>query len=118
LTRNHARPLGDVLDEAELLDAPGGESLRLRFQGRFEGRMVTWLATLRALDNQRHTATANTTTTNYIEVGADGPDGVPIMAGLQVELIDLPTVRKAMIMIRRYKGLRRGRYEYGGGSGI
>jgi hypothetical protein len=33
--------------------------------------------------------------------------------GLHVERIDPPTVRKAMIMIRRYKRLRRGRHEYG-----
>lgn len=41
----------DLLDEAELLDPPGGATLRLRFSGQFEGQSVTWLATLRALAN-------------------------------------------------------------------
>lgn len=119
MTRNHLQSRGDLLEEAELFDAPGGESLRLRFQGRFEGRVVTWLATLHAIGNPCNTAYPGTSTTpSYIEVGADGPNGIPITAGLQVARIDLPTVRKAMIMIRGYKRLRRGRYEYGGGSGI
>ncbi len=109
MTRKRSEAPGDLLEEADLLDAPGGKSLRLRFQGRFEGRMVTWLATLRALDDPCDTATPN-----YIEVGVNGPDGIPITVGLDVDRVDLPTVRKAMIMIRRYKRLRRGRHEYGG----
>jgi hypothetical protein len=95
----------DALKDVELLDAPGGTSLRLRFQGPFEGRTVTWLATLHAL--------AGRGGGNYLEIGEDLPGGSPIAVGLQVPRIDLPTVRKAVIMIRRYKRLRRGRHDYG-----
>lgn len=98
----------DVLEDVELLDAPGGTSLRLRFQGPFEGRVVTWLATLHAL--------AGRGGGNHIEIGDDLPGGIPIAIGLQVKRIDLPTARKAVIMIRRYKRLRRGRHEYGGAA--
>lgn len=118
LMRDRVQSSEDVLAEAELLDTPGGQSLRLRFQGRFEDRMVTWLATLHALDNRHDPATPAATAPAYIEVGTDGPDGIPVTAGLQVERIDLPTVRKAIIMIRRYKALRRGRYEYGARNGV
>jgi hypothetical protein len=100
----------DVLRDVELLDAPGGTSLRLRFQGPFEGRTVIWLATLRALAGRGGGG-------NYIEIGDDLPDGIPIAVGLQVPRIDLPTVRKAVIMIRRYKRLRRGRHDYGAAGG-
>lgn len=102
----------DILSEAELLDEPGGKTLRLRFEGRFEGRQVTWLATLLALAESQPTDPTGQPVTNYIEIG-EGRDTVPITVGLQVERIDPPTVRKAMIMIRRYKRLRRGRHEYG-----
>ena len=102
----------DILSEAELLDAPGGKTLRLRFEGPFEGRQVTWLATLQALLESPSTDLARQPAANYIEIGAAGPDSVPITVGLQVERIDPPTVRKAMIMIRRYRRLRRGRHEY------
>jgi hypothetical protein len=101
----------DILAEAELLGVPGGERLRLRFRGPFEGRTVTWDATLVALRRPGHPAGGN-----FIEIGADGPAGVAITVGLQVERIDPPTVRKTMIMIRRYKRLRRGRHDYGGPS--
>jgi len=103
----------DILSEADLLDEPGGKTLRLRFEGPFEGRQVTWLATLHALGESQPTDLARQPAANYIEIGAAGPDAVPITVGLPVERIDPPTVRKAMIMIRRYKRLRRGRHEYG-----
>lgn len=103
----------DLLSEAELLDAPDGRTLRLRFEGRLEGRPVTWLATLHALAQSQSADATRQGAANYIEIGEAGCDTVPITVGLQVERIDLPTVRKAMIMIRRYKRLRPGRHEYG-----
>jgi hypothetical protein len=103
----------DILSEAELLDEPGGKILRLRFEGRFQGRQVTWLATLLALAEFQPTDPTRQPAPNYIEIGEAGRDAVPITVGLQVERIDPPTVRKAMIMIRRYKRLRHGRHEYG-----
>jgi hypothetical protein len=103
----------DVLEEAELLDAPGGNALRLRFPGPFEGRTVTWDATFVALGDPEMRAGSGTSAGNFIEIGADGPNGVAIRVGLQVARIDAPTIRKTMIMIRRYRRLRRGRHDYG-----
>lgn len=105
----------DVLYEAELLDVPGGPALRLRFQGTFEGRSVTWLATLHALAAPAPDSdgTIAPLPASFIEIGDEGPEGVPIAVGLPVAAIDEPTIRKAMIMIRRYRRLRRGRHEYG-----
>lgn len=109
----------DLLDEAELLDPPGGATLRLRFSGQFEGQPVTWLATLRALANpepeqkQEQGETPAAPPGSYIDIGADQVDGIPITVGLPVAAIDEPTIRKAIIMIRRYRRLRRGRHDYG-----
>lgn len=111
----------DLLDEAQVLDTPGGPRLRLRFSGPFEGRTVRWDASLLALCAPEFAQKALVgAEANFIEIGPDGPEGVPITVGLQVERIDAPTARKAMIMIRRYRRLRRGRIEYrsGGAPGI
>jgi hypothetical protein len=94
----------DFFDTVQLLGEAGLQSLRLRFQGSFEARLVTWDATLQALD----TAGA----CNFIEVGEDGPGGTRLTIGLRVASIDEATVRKAVIMIRQYKRLRRGRHEW------
>jgi hypothetical protein len=104
-------PAGSVLDEAELMDPPDGEVLRLRFMGHFEGHQVTWNATLRALGTSRGTDQADARV-NFIEVGKDTPDGITLTVGLAVEGIDLATVRNTIIMIRRYKRLRRGRHAW------
>lgn len=101
---------GDIVSEAVLMDTIGGSRLRLRFQGPFEGNTVTWDATFIAL-------TANQETPpypgNFIDIGETGAEGIRLTVGLSVPCIDLPTVRKAMMMIRQYKRLRRGRHEYG-----
>lgn len=95
----------DIFSEATLLDPPGKRQLKLRFTGPFEGELVTWDATLIALapGNQR----------NFIEVGEAGAQGIALTVGLNVSSIDVPTIRKTMMMIRQYKRLQRGRHEYG-----
>ena len=105
----------DVIAETELLDAPGGSTLRLRFPGPFEGRTVTWDATFLALAAPEGHTEAATSVGNFIEIGEDGANGTPIRVGLQVARIDVPTIRKTIIMIRRYKRLCRGRHDYGAG---
>lgn len=103
----------DILDEAQLEDSPGGASLRLRFRGPFEGHTVTWIATLHALAATAAEGRGPASGSSFIEVGDERAGGIPITVGLPVAAIDLPTIRKAIIMIRRYRRLRRGRHEYG-----
>jgi hypothetical protein len=110
--RCNPSPAGNVLDDAELVDPPDGEVLRLRFKGPFEGRQVTWNATLRALGASRCGADQADACANFIDVGKDTPDGILLTVGLAVERTDLATVRNAIIMIRRYKRLRRGRHAW------
>lgn len=100
----------DVANEAALLDPVGGVSLRLRFVGPFEGQTVTWNATFKALcANRGHEESQP----NYIDIGETTAEGITLTVGLNVSQIDLPTMRKTMMMIRQYKRLRRGRHEYG-----
>lgn len=103
----------DLLNEVELLDPPGGDKLRCRFHGPFEGRAVQWAATLYTpsgwaveygVDEPRH---------NIIEVAGEGEGEILLAICLQVSHIDRPTVRKAVMMTRQYRRLRRGRHVYG-----
>lgn len=103
----------DKHDALELIDTPGGQTLRLRFAGPFEGGVTRWDATLYTPDAWATARGEGKTERNIIEIGAAGVDGIRLNICLQVKSIDLPTVRKAVIMIRRYKRLQRGRHEYG-----
>jgi len=91
-------------DEITLLTEPGGQQVRLRFTGPFEGRTVTWDATFRAA--QQHQP-------NAIEIAPEGADGVPLTVTLALPCFDLPAIRKTVIMIRQYKRLHYGRHEFG-----
>ena len=104
----------DIADQAELQDPPGGDTLRLRFSGPFEGREVRWEAELLTLAawQKRHPEEA-TERKNLIEIEVKDAQRPHITVALDVAQIDLPTVRKAMLMVRQYKRLRRGRHSFG-----
>lgn len=101
------------LNDLELLDTPGGKMLRLRYPGPFEGRVVHWDATLFTPIAWKAVRGEDRTPRNIIEIGPEGACGIELNICLQVECIDLPTIRKAVVMIRQYKRLQRGRHEYG-----
>ena len=111
-SRNTA-PSRDLLDEVELLDEPGDDKLRLHFNGPFEGKEVRWHATLftpagwaREFDEARPQQ-------NIIEIDEGSEGKFLLKVCLRVERIDRPTLRKAVMMIRQYKRLARGRHVYG-----
>lgn len=90
----------------------GPDCAEVCFPGTFEGAPVHWharIVTLRALARDRPGAARRP----YLQVG-DVTDGrARIEVGLNVEHLDPPTILKAVIMVRQYKGLRRGRHEFG-----
>ncbi len=92
----------------ELLDAADDVRAHIRFLGRFEGREVVWDALLHALRVPHPVAPRP-----FIEITGRGRHVVTIRIGLDVERLDAPTLHKAVIMVRQYKRLRRGRYEFG-----
>lgn len=103
----------DPLSGAELLDPPGGEKLRLHFSGPFEGNEVHWNATLFTPAAWASAWGEGPPQKNIIEIGDEGDDGITLNICLKVANIDQPTVRKAIMMVRQYKRLQRGRHEYG-----
>jgi hypothetical protein len=109
-------------EDCEPLDALGGQCLRVRFSGQLQGQALTWDATLIALAaHQRESAVAGGGASDparrplraFLEVGPPGTDGRRLTVGLPVPAIDAPTLRKAVIMVRQYRALRPGRYEFG-----
>jgi len=84
----------------------------IRFLGKHTGHTVIWDAHVHALLHGRTPAAGSTA--QFIDVGP--PDGplADISIGLAIEHIDLPVLRKTVIMIRNYRRLRPGRHEFGG----
>lgn len=103
----------DIAREAELLEPAGGSRLRLRFCGNFEGRPVTWDATFTTLASWQADHAPDLPLRNFIDVGSETAHGLALIVGLDVPCIDIPTIRKAMMMVRQYKRLARGRHEFG-----
>lgn len=96
----------------EPLEPLGGDRLRLRFTGPFEGGPVTWDATFLTL-KRCAAGQPGRQWRNFIEIGEPQQGVVPLTVGLNVNRFDARTVTMAIMMVRRYKRLRRGRHEYG-----
>jgi hypothetical protein len=86
----------------------GGDELRLRFRGPYDGGEVMWDAHF-----MTRTHYGMETMRNFIDIGAEGPHGRQLTVVLDVNCFDTPTLRKAIIMVRQYRRLRPGRHEFG-----
>ncbi len=111
--------LADIGQPYLLLDAPGGQQVRVRFTGRFQGSAVVWdcrFMTLDAAAQSDRTGLENDPAVAgpcFIEIGQAGDHGIPLRVGLDLAVIDIPAIRKMIVMIRNYKRLHEGRHEFG-----
>ena len=107
--------------EYTALSPLGGQTAHIHFSGRFHGQKVIWdthIITLQECYRQAIRADnlakdETVTLFQYIEIEHKGPTEMILNIGIDVPLIDAPTVFKSMIMIHNYKRLRIGRHEYG-----
>ncbi len=87
----------------------------VRFAGPYQHqghrRQVVWDLTLYTLRHFRRVHGNNTSA--FIEITETGDKHCAITIALPVERIDLPVIRKTIIMVRQYKRLRPGRHEFG-----
>ncbi|MEJ2344641.1 MAG: hypothetical protein P8076_06385 [Gammaproteobacteria bacterium] len=107
----------------ELYAPPQPDRAEIRFQGRFQGRLVTWHAVVLTLEryHREHCGEDQPRRSDparlrpFIDVAAaHGHTPQPhVTVGLDVARIDRPTLLKCVIMLRQYKGLRVGRHEFG-----
>ena len=94
--------------------------VKIQFTGHFEGNPVLWTATIIALKapeiRSDANARANTKENQYINITLDkcGSTLREVEVGLPVNSVDESTILKTMTMLRQFKNLRRGRYEYKG----
>jgi len=90
----------------------------LVFEGTLDGVPQRWQARLRTLEHcyvesVPEESGESVGLRQYIEVGEAAKEGRRLEIGLMVSAIDVPTVTKAIIMIRQYRNLRPGRHEFG-----
>jgi hypothetical protein len=102
-----------------LVGRPDGKSAHIRFLGVFNQLPVIWDATVRALAyGHADSGYVNVVPQRqYIEIAAEGFPLRRITVGLNVAVIDPPTLQKTIIMVRKYKRLHSGRHEFGAAAG-
>lgn len=97
------------------------DHLHIRFLGSFEGQDVLWDARLYTLDYCRSKLAdaapgESRCTRQFIDITPGAQATVAVEIGLQLERFDAAAIRNTILMMRRYKRLRRGRHEFGGGG--
>jgi len=108
-----------VAEEFKIIHRDSEQSVRLTFNGVFEGRQVVWNAHIKTLYACYLEQTAAMTDNKqvqklrqFIDIGfCNGEYQVNI--GLNLTQIDEPAIKRAIIMMRKYKRLHLGRHEYG-----
>lgn len=86
----------------------------INFIGSFLGESVVWQASIRSLENyaQEMFGGKQASLKQFIEI-SELEDAYKIVVGLNIPKIDEASIKKAIIMIRKYKRLHIGRHEYG-----
>lgn len=90
--------------------------VHIRFGGRFQNQDTIWDAHLYSLAyyiNNVAGAACAEQARQFIHVGSQCDGLRELSIGLNVPVIDEPTIQKSIIMIRQYKNLRSGQHEYG-----
>ena len=97
-----------------LLDSPEPDRARFAFTGSFAGCETLWDTTLVTL--RRHLAGSAcdpVAARPFLEIGADTGHGRPLTVALDIAVVDEPAILRTIIMLRQYKRLRVGRFEFG-----
>lgn len=117
--RQVSRPFPGANSGYQLLGELNGNTARVRFSGRFEGRQVCWdceFVTLQ-FEYQRlansNCAGEQQPLRSFIQIEVLATDLASLRVGLNIPLIDAPAIEKMVLMIRNYKRLGVGRHEFG-----
>ncbi|HHJ15786.1 MAG TPA: hypothetical protein ENJ80_03725 [Gammaproteobacteria bacterium] len=110
-----SRYLNDTGQPFLLLDQAGGQQAHIRFTGPWQGREVVWDCTFVTLAcEQAQVASGVSPAVGcFIDIGPPGDNGIPLRVCLDLPGIDLPAIRKMIVMIRNYRRLRSGRHDFG-----
>ena len=104
-------------EDFEHLSPLPAKQVRLKFAGVFQDKKITWDLTLFTLSEyyrQIEPDTAVTDRRQFIYIGElNHRDEVPVRVGLNVPIINKPTIVKTIKMIRQYKRLHKGWHKWG-----
>jgi len=103
------RHLGTLESPPYRLKSGEGEiPARLEFSGLFEGGETTWDASVWPLGSYPEALPCDSKSPQFMQI-ADTHNGItPITIGLNIEELDARALLMALIMVRKYKKLRRG----------
>ena len=109
-----------MAEDFKIIDRESEQSVRLEFSGMFEGRQVTWNAHIQTLNACYHELLHKATEVDqddskwrqFIEIDVQN-NTYYVTIGLNLRQIDESAIKMAIIMMRKYKRLHRGRHEYG-----
>ena len=109
-----------MAEDYKIMDRESEQSVRLEFNGMFEGRQVIWHAHIQTLDACYHELLhkaievdrESTKRRQFIEIEVQN-NTYHVAIGLNLSQIDESAIKMAIIMMRKYKRLHRGRHEYG-----
>lgn len=91
-----------------LKSADGEIPARLEFSGFFEGRETTWDATVWPLTAYPQALPCDKQSLQFMQIGDPQNGTTPITIGLNIQELDARALLMALIMVRKYRRLRRG----------
>ena len=91
-----------------LISAEGEIPARIQFPGLFEGKETTWDATVWPLGDYQGALPCDDSSPQFMQIGEPHNGVTPITVGLNIEQLDAGALLMALIMVRKYKRLRRG----------
>ncbi|TCV85363.1 hypothetical protein [Sulfurirhabdus autotrophica] len=84
----------------------------LRFTSNFQKRPVIWDTSITTLQHYYQNRDQDTGL-QFMEIQESSDSIYKLTVGLNLPIIDIPVIKKTIIMIRNYKLLRIGRHEWG-----
>ena len=103
------RHLGQLKKPPYQLKSTAGEiPARLEFTGAFEGIDTTWDATVWPLGDYPDPLPCEGDAQQFMDIGNTDHGVTPITIGLNIPELDDRALLMALIMVRKYKRLRRG----------
>jgi len=96
--------MGNNGTDFDLISESEGDASEIEFAGQFEGEPVRWRAKVRVLKPGER---------SFISVGDVSNGARMISIGLPLPRIDRSALVSTVIMIRQYRGLRKGYHAFG-----
>lgn len=107
----------NIQDDFKIISQTNKGYCHLQFRGPFLQKLVKWDAHLSTLSyyisNKQKQGKTVSACRQFIEISKPCDALYPLQVGLNIQEINHASIMKFIIMIRQYKNLAYGRYEYG-----